>query len=74
MNVRLNGFWKKMLCITFQSIITTIEKMFLQKNKPNLLIANTVKGKGVPFMENRFESHYEVLDKKQYQEAIEKLK
>ena len=48
--------------------------MFLQKNKPNLLIANTVKGKGVIFMENRFESHYEVLDKKKYKEAIEKLK
>ena len=57
-----------------QSIVTTMEKIFLQKNKPNLLIANTVKGKGVPFMENRFESHYEVLDKKKYQEAIEKLK
>lgn len=57
-----------------QSIITSIEDMFLQKNRPNLLIANTVKGKGVIFMENRFESHYEVLDKKKYKEAIEKLK
>ncbi len=55
-------------------ITTSIEKIFLQKNKPNLIIANTVKGKGVSFMENRFESHYEVLDKKKYEEAIEKLK
>ena len=56
------------------SIISVIEKLFLQNEKPNLLIANTVKGKGVPFMENRFESHYEVLDKKKYEEAIKKLK
>tara|TARA_Y100000590_G_scaffold165151_1_gene189162 strand:+ start:3604 stop:4416 length:813 start_codon:yes stop_codon:yes gene_type:complete len=56
------------------SIISVIEKLFLQNDKPNLLIANTVKGKGVPFMENRFESHYEVLDKKKYEEAIKKLK
>jgi len=57
-----------------KSIITTIEKMFLHKNKPNLLIARTVKGKGIAFMENKFESHYEVLDKDKYIEAIKGLK
>ena len=53
-----------------KSIITTIENMLLCNNKPNVLIANTVKGKGVGFMENKFESHYEVLDKNKYKEAI----
>ena len=48
--------------------------MFLHKNKPNLLIARTVKGKGNAFMENKFESHYEVLDKDKYKEAIKGLK
>ena len=57
-----------------KSIITAIEKIFLHKNKPNLLIARTVKGKGISFMENTFESHYEVLDKNKYQEAIKGLK
>ena len=57
-----------------QSIITAIEKIFLCKNKPNVLIANTVKGKGITFMENKFESHYEVLDAKKYQEIIKNLK
>ena len=31
-------------------------KLISKKNKPNLIIANTIKGKGVPFMENKFES------------------
>ena len=28
------------------------------KNKPNVIIANTVKGKGVSFMENKIIWHY----------------
>jgi len=57
-----------------QSMVTAFNNMLGQHDKPNLMIANTIKGKGVPFMENRFESHYEVLDEKKYQIAIEKLK
>ena len=56
------------------SIIATIKKMFLQKDKPNLIIARTIKGKGVAFMENKFESHYLVLDKNKYKKAIKNLK
>ena len=48
--------------------------MFAEKNKPNLLIANTIKGKGITSMENKFESHYEVLDEAKYLEIIKNYK
>ena len=44
--------------------------LFEEKSKPSLLIANTIKGKGIQSMENKFESHYEVLDEKKYLDII----
>ena len=39
-----------------------IKKNSKSKNKkPNVIIANTVKGKGIPFFENKFQSHYKIL-------------
>ena len=52
------------------SIINTSKELFKEKNKPSLLIANTIKGKGINSMENKFESHYEVLDEKKYLNII----
>lgn len=41
-----------------------------KNNKPNLIIANTIKGKGVDFMENRMEWHYLPLNEELYQKAL----
>jgi len=50
-------------------------KSFKNKSvRPNLIIAHTIKGKNVKFMENKFESHYQVLDKKEYDLALKGLK
>ncbi len=38
-------------------------------DKPHVIIAETVKGKGVSFMENRPEWHHGVLSQKQYEQA-----
>ena len=54
-------------------LINKSNRLIIKKNKPNLIIANTVKGKGVSFMENKFESHYQVLSKKDYNQSIEQL-
>jgi transketolase len=43
-------------------------------NKPRAIIAKTVKGKGVSFMENKAEWHHGQLTEKLYNEAIEELK
>ena len=56
-------------------IIKSLKKLNKKKNnKPNLIIANTIKGKGVKFMENKFESHYEVLDSTKYNLSIKDLR
>jgi transketolase len=45
-----------------------------QKNgKPKAIIADTVKGKGVSYMENRMEWHYNPMNDQQYQQAIEEV-
>jgi transketolase len=44
-----------------------------EKEKPHLIIANTTKGKGVSFIENKAEWHHKVPDKKQLEQAIIEL-
>ena len=44
-----------------------------ETGKPNMVIANTVKGKGVSFMENDCTWHHRVPDDKQYQQAQREL-
>ena len=50
-------------------------KFFLIKNKdkPKAIIANTIKGKGLSFMENNNAYHHAVLTKKLYDQALEEL-
>ncbi|MEJ1239821.1 transketolase [Chryseolinea sp. T2] len=43
------------------------------KGRPSLVIANTVKGKGISFMENQLKWHHGVPDEKQYQVALSEL-
>jgi len=55
-------------------LIYHAKKLISRKNKPNLIIANTIKGKGISFMENKFESHYQVLDNKNYIKSLKEIK
>ena len=41
--------------------------------KPHVIIAKTVKGKGVSFIENRFEYHHHTLTQKDYQVAVNEI-
>ena len=43
-------------------------------NKPNIIIANTIKGKGVKFMENTVLWHYKSPNEKQLGDAMKDLK
>ena len=40
---------------------------------PNAIIAETVKGKGVSFMENKYNWHYTVLPEGKYKKAMAEL-
>ena len=44
-----------------------------EKGKPSVIIANTVKGKGVSFMENQLKWHHGVPTTAQYEQAQEEL-
>jgi len=59
----------------FEAIIDAFEKA---KNniskKPTLIIAKTILGKGVSFMENQVEWHSKVINKEDYEKALGELK
>ena len=44
-----------------------------QKGKPTLILAKSIKGKGVSFMENKAEWHGAAPKKEQYEQAMEEL-
>jgi len=54
-------------------LVKTLDQLPTGKGKPVAVIANTIKGKGVASLENKLESHYSLLNKEQYLQAIEQL-
>lgn len=53
-----------------EQLIQTIDQLNTRTNgKPKLLLAHTVKGKGVTYMENKMEWHYLPMTPAQYDEA-----
>lgn len=57
----------------FQEIEKSLLAVPLQKDKPNVIIAHTIKGKGVSFMENQLSWHYKSPNKEQYELAIKEI-
>lgn len=55
------------------ALIEVFDKLPFEKGKPNLIIANTIKGKGVSFMENQANWHHGVPSKEQFTEALREL-
>ena len=54
-------------------ILTAMKKFKLTRNMPTVIIAHTVKGKGVSFMENNPDWHGRVLNKQEYEQAIKEI-
>ena len=66
-------------CLTFEvdgHNINEIQKTFKKKstNKPKVIIANTIKGRGISFMENNNLWHYKSPDEIQLKKAIKEIK
>lgn len=55
-------------------ILAAFQKAETIKGKPTVIIANTIKGKGVSFMENNLDFHGAAPTKEQYEKAMEELK
>jgi len=57
----------------FQEIYKVLRKIPFQKNKPSVVIAHTIKAKGLSFMEDKLESHYRPPTEEEYKIAIKEL-
>lgn len=54
-------------------IVTALDEADTIKKVPTMIIANTVKGKGVSFAENVVSYHNGVLTEETYRQALEEL-
>lgn len=57
----------------YDQIRTAIDKAHATKGKPSIIIAKSVKGKGVSFMENQAAWHGSAPNAEQYEQAIKEL-
>ena len=58
----------------YQEIIDAFDVAKNIKEKPVCIIAKTIKGKGISFMENKVEWHGKATNEEQYKQAMEELK
>ena len=56
-----------------KDLTEALDAVPFKQDKPNCIIAHTVKGKGVSYMENTIECHYLTPSKEQYLKAMEEL-
>lgn len=65
-----------MIEINGHDIVQVYDAIELAKasNKPTAIVANTVKGKGVSFMENNAGWHGKAPNKEEYEKAMEELR
>ncbi len=57
-----------------EMLLDAFSKARSTKGQPSIIIAETVKGKGVPFMENKAEWHGKAPNEEEYNKAIKALK
>jgi len=76
LNKKLESFGWNVIEIdghSFDEIAEAFERAMNTFNKPTAIIANTVKGKGISFMENNPQWHSKALSDKEYEVAITEL-
>jgi Transketolase, N-terminal subunit len=56
-----------------QNIVTALDNIDFENNKPHLLISKTTKGRGISFMENALKWHHGVPKEEEYQRALKEL-
>lgn len=54
-------------------ILTALDEADLERERPTVIIANTVKGKGISFAENVVGYHNGMLTAETYEQALEEL-
>lgn len=56
-----------------RGLINIFRKIPVKPGKPHLIIARTIKGKGVSFIENNMKWHHRVPDEEQFKQAIREI-
>ncbi len=56
-----------------EEILDALDKAKQTKEKPTMIIAHTVKGKGISFMEGKFQWHGKAPNKEEYEIALQEL-
>ncbi|MFC2149544.1 transketolase [Candidatus Auribacterota bacterium] len=56
-----------------EAVMDALDKAGRTKGKPAIIIANTVKGKGVSFMENSFPWHGKAPGREEYEKALKEI-
>lgn len=57
----------------YQELSSAFEPLPFKRSKPSMIIAHTIKGKGVSFMEDKLEWHYKSPTQEQYEMAIKEI-
>jgi len=68
-----NWFVNKVNGHDIQELVTAFESIPIVEEKPHLIIAETVKGKGVSFIEGDKSWHHRVPNDEEYKKALEEL-
>ncbi|MFH0927339.1 MAG: transketolase [Candidatus Micrarchaeota archaeon] len=56
-----------------EALASVFSSDFMKSKKPKAIIADTIKGKGVSYMENRLEWHYKSPNEQQYAQGLKEL-
>ena len=56
-----------------EDLFRALDESDLKKDKPTVILANTIKGKGVSFMEGQAKWHGKAPNKEQLEEALKEL-
>ena len=71
MNVRsVDGHSPEQIAEALHTDFWWSDSRTMQLNSPQIVWLNTFKGKGVSFLENRFDSHYLYLTEELYKKAM----
>ncbi len=54
-------------------LVTLFESLPFEEGKPNLILARTIKGKGISFMEDNTQWHHRVPTDTEYAAALQEL-
>jgi transketolase len=70
---KLQGFDADIQVINGHDINAIREALSIVHERPKIVVLNTIKGRGVSFMENRMDSHYLPLSEENFRIAIKEL-